>query len=96
MEAFGNFINPFEVENIESLYCLSSGVPVSQEIEQDLLNADRLGEEAASTFIKERMVEKRVSFNAAIKKLNLKTFGKNSKVRNTYMQNQKVQGKKRL
>ena len=74
MQAISNFINPFEVENKNTLYCLSSGAPVPKDIEHNLLNADKIGKEAYNTFVKERMVDKTKSFNPPIKKLNLKTF----------------------
>ena len=56
------------------LYCLSSGAPASKEIEEDLLNADKVGKQAYSSFVQERLIDKTKSFNAPIKKLNLKTF----------------------
>ena len=72
--AITNFINPFEVENKSVLYCLSSGAPTPRDIEHDLLQADKLGKEAYSTFVKERIIERTKSYNAPIKRNNLKTF----------------------
>lgn len=77
--AIENFINPFEVDNKDALYCLSSGAPVPKDVERDLLQGEKIGQEAHSTFVKERLIEKTKSFNAPIKRLNLKTFAKLAK-----------------
>ena len=74
VEAFKNFINPFEVENFNLLYCISSGAPVSCEIEEDIFKADKLGKEAVDIFIKERFLKKDKHFNDPIKRQKLKTF----------------------
>jgi len=72
--AFQNFINPFEVPNVHKLYCISSGRPVSDEIAIDLLSVDKQGTNAYNSFVQERLVQKKVSFHAPIKRLKLKTF----------------------
>ena len=69
VEAISNFINPFEVENGEVLYCLSSGAPAPREVEQDLLSVDEIGQKAYTRFVHERLMEKTKSFNDPIKKL---------------------------
>ena len=46
--------------------CLSSGAPEAKDIEDGLLNADRVGEEAYKTFIQERLFAKSIRFNAPI------------------------------
>eukprot|EP00745_Piridium_sociabile_P026705 TRINITY_DN42673_c0_g1_i18.p1 TRINITY_DN42673_c0_g1~~TRINITY_DN42673_c0_g1_i18.p1 ORF type:complete len:760 (+),score=189.88 TRINITY_DN42673_c0_g1_i18:236-2515(+) len=79
MQAVNNFVNPFQIENKNELYCLSSGAPAPKDVENDLLSADRVGEEAYRQFVKERLLERTVSFNVPIKKLNLKTFAKTAK-----------------
>ena len=79
-----NFINPFEVEDKDTLFCLSSGAPIPPDIAFDLLNANEAGENAYKAFIAERLVNKTKNFNAPIKRLNLKTFSntvKSSKVK---------------
>jgi len=53
LEAIAGFTNPFEMENKDNLYCLSSGAPAPSDIEQDLLQADRVGKEAHETFVQE-------------------------------------------
>lgn len=74
LQAIRNFINPFEVENKDVLYCLSSGAPATKDIEHDLLRAVKVGKEAYDHFVQERLLDKTKSFNAPIKKNNLKTF----------------------
>ena len=86
MQAISNFINSFDVDTKDVLYCLSSGAPAPKDIEEDLLNADKAGTEAYRAFVEERLVAKAKSFNAPIKKLNLKTFSKTA-------QTAKVSGK---
>ena len=48
-----NFINLLKVENFSLLYCISSGAPVSYEIEEDIFKTHKLGKEAIDTFIEE-------------------------------------------
>lgn len=72
-------MNPFEIDNKEVLYCLSSGAPIPRAVEEDLLQADKVGKEAHMTFVKERLVENTKSFHEPIKKQNLKTFSNMAK-----------------
>ena len=74
LEAIAGFMNPFEMENKDNLYCVSSGAPAPSDIEQDLLQADKVGKEAHETFVQGRMVKQTKSVHAPIKKLRLKTF----------------------
>jgi hypothetical protein len=74
IQPISNFINPFDVKNKDALYCLSLGAPAANDVEQDLLQADKIGKKAHITFVQERLVEKTKSFNAPIKKQNLKPF----------------------
>ncbi|KAK3107392.1 hypothetical protein FSP39_013623 [Pinctada imbricata] len=74
METFNGFLNPFCVDDKESLYCLSSGVPAPKEVTDDLLRAHSKGAELMNEFISSRLVEKQVSFHAPIKRVKLKTF----------------------
>ena len=76
MHTICNFVKPFEVEDKDVLYCLSSGAPAPKYIEEDLRNADKVGKAAYNTFIDERLVTKSKSSHALIKKVNLKTFAK--------------------
>ena len=74
MEAFHNFMNPFRVPESTKLYCLSSGRPVSKEVESDLLDVDKHGMNAYKSFIQERLADKTVSIHSPIKRQNLKSF----------------------
>ena len=51
MEAISHFTNLWKIPNKKRLYCLSSGAPIPQEIEVDILRADELGKTLKSTFI---------------------------------------------
>ena len=76
MQTISNFINPYKVENKKVLYCLTSGAPAPNDIEQDLLLVDQMGREAYSKFVQEPLVERTKCFYVPIKKLNLLTFAK--------------------
>ena len=58
----------------DKLFCLSSGLPASKEVEADLLNFVEKGETAATQFFKMRLIEKSSKFHDSMKKLRLKTF----------------------
>lgn len=79
VDAFQNFMNPFEVEDKEGLYCLSSGTSAPKDVEQQLFDADKLGKQIFEAFIQERLVKKEKSFNDPIKRQNLKTFASTAK-----------------
>lgn len=85
MTAFQNFMNPFNIPNVDHLYCISSGRPVSQEITKDLLTVDTHGTNAYKTFVQERLVQKTVSIHSPIKRMKLKTFA--SSAVTTYVTN---------
>ena len=72
INAFSNFVNPFDVRNIDILYCLSSGAFATKVIEQSLLSAVDVGENAFEAF-KKRLVEDK-DFYAPIKRMNIKIF----------------------
>lgn len=83
VDAFNNFIDPFQVDNKEVLYCLSSGTAASKVIESDLLKVDAAGEASFSAFVNKVFVQKDVSFHDPIKKTKLQTFanmGKRTKI----------------
>ena len=67
------------MDNKNSLSCLSSVVLATKEIEEDPLSVNKVGKEAKSTFIKERLVDQVKSFNAQLKGRKLKTFPNVSK-----------------
>ena len=79
VQAISNFMNPFEVSEPDTLFCLSSGAPAPDDVEQDLLKIGETGRKAHQEFIEERLVSKSKSFNAPIKKQKLKTFASLSK-----------------
>ena len=63
IEAIKSFIDPFNVEAHQKLYCLSSGVAVDMKTAQDVLRAEKVGKEMKETLIKERLEEKEMFFN---------------------------------
>lgn len=79
IKAIHNFTNPFEVDCHSLLYCLSSGVPASQDVEQDLLEAERKGTEAHDKFVQERLIDCTKSYHDSIRKQKLKTFANQAK-----------------
>jgi hypothetical protein len=71
-QAIVGFINPFEMEQKNKLYCISSGASATSEIESDVILAEAVGADAKDDFISERL-EKHEKFFDPIKRLNLKT-----------------------
>ena len=67
------------MENKNKLFRLSSGAPAPTDIQNDLLSADKKGEEAYKAFVHDRLLEQSLSFNAPIKKQKLKTFANTAK-----------------
>ena len=57
-EAIKGFLNPFNVDDREKVYCLSSGAPSTDEIEDEVLCAWKAGEDAKELFITERLMKK--------------------------------------
>lgn len=72
VQAINNFTSPFKIEDKDALYCLSSGAPVPSNVENDILMADEIGKKAHKEFVQQRLVDKKVSFHAPMKKQNLK------------------------
>ena len=73
-EAILGFTNPFAVENKEELYCLSSGIPATQEVSNSLLQAHGLGKDAMVPFFEKGLVDKSVKFHEPIQRIKIKTF----------------------
>ena len=48
---FHTFINPFEVEVKDDLFCISSGARAQDEVANTILNAEAVDKEAFKTFI---------------------------------------------
>ena len=57
-EAIKGFLNPFDVDDRDKVYCLSSGAQTTDEIEDDVLCAENAGEDAKELFITERLMKK--------------------------------------
>ena len=75
--AFDSFMNPFEIEGTDQLYNISSGAPVSKEIEHDILRAETAGKDKRVKF--EARLETKKDFFEPIKRLNLKTMADKNK-----------------
>ena len=74
VDAISNFVNSFEVENKDLLYCISSEAPAPADVEKDLLSADISRNKTRDEFIEDRLVKKTASFFDPVKKQRLKTF----------------------
>ena len=72
--AVNRFINPFDIDEKDSLICLSSGMKASEAVSDDLLSVDYKGQEQFNEFVQKCLVEKEQSFHKPIKKTSLKTF----------------------
>ena len=77
--AFENFVNPFNVDNKDVLFCISSGSPLAKDAEKHVLEANTIGSQSHSKFVKERLVDKTVSFYNPLPKQKLKTFDEKKK-----------------
>ena len=79
--AIMNFSNPFNLSDKGKLYSISSGAPVSQEAEDDILRAERVGNEAKEQFVQERLQgpNPQKNFFDSIKKFRLLTMDSNNK-----------------
>lgn len=82
LAAFDGFVNPFQVDVKDKLFCLSSGAPATSKIESDLLNADAIGQKAFNEFVTDRLVNKSVSFHQPIPRKTLSTFSSMKERRN--------------
>ena len=80
MEAISNFINPFTIEDKDTLYYLLSGAPVPSNVAKDILMSDEIVKKAHKQFVQDRLIDKTVSFHASVKKQNLKTFANQAKI----------------
>ena len=80
MEAISNFINPFTIEDKDTLHYLLSGAPVPSNVAKDILMSDEIVKKAHKQFVQDRLIDKTVSFHASVKKQNLKTFANQAKI----------------
>jgi hypothetical protein len=53
-EAIVGFINPFEMEQKDKLYCISSGASATSEMERDVILTEAFGADAKVDFISKR------------------------------------------
>ena len=73
MDTICSFMNPFETEDHEAVFCLSSGAPASKDIAKDVLRADEYGKAAKDIFITTRLKNNDLFFQP-VKRSNLKTM----------------------
>ena len=59
METISNFTNPFQLDENESLVCLSSGMSLPQEVAERMVKIDDIGSKQYKEFIEERLNEKK-------------------------------------
>jgi hypothetical protein len=76
VNAFKNFMNPFDLPDfaLSQLVCLSSGMPATSVVTEDMLKYISAGEAARNTFIQERILSTTVKFQDTLKKQRLHTF----------------------
>ena len=77
-DTINSWISPFEFS--DSLFCFSSGLVASLEVENDLLNASNIGAQKLNQFITERIESDQTSLYSTITKNSLKTFETQTKV----------------
>ena len=58
----------------ENLVVITTGDVASEEVKQDLLEAEKKGERKLQEFIQERLIHKTANFHDTIKQQKLKTF----------------------
>ena len=73
VEAIQNFMDPFQVEVDDKLYCIASGAAVPLNIESDIMNAELSGSAAKEAFISGRL-RKNEQFIEPIKKAEPKNI----------------------
>ena len=89
MDSITSFLNPFDVPDGVKLYCISSGIPATSEIENDLLSADAFGKHAKEIFITDGL-ETKSKFFEPVKKIKLKTFESANKTVKLQKANNKI------
>ena len=66
--------NPFSYSEQNVIVNLASGLMVTEDLQQDLLNAYTIGETSLNTFIEKRLENANIPFHDAIPRLKLKVF----------------------
>lgn len=80
--AVKGFLNPFDMSDKSRLYVISSGRPVSQEIERDVMRAEQAGHFEKEKFVRERLQkqgEPQREFYDKVPKMKLLTMEKTNK-----------------
>ena len=79
LKAIDGFVNPFEIERKENLFCLASGAAVNSLIESEVLGAEEAGKTAYENFMQCRIIDKIIDFHEPLTKLKLETFKSKAK-----------------
>ena len=74
LQSFDHFSNPFETDQKEDLFCLSSGKPAPKVGSGDLLSVEEYGKTAFTSFIQQRLDDNFVSFHVPMRRQILTTF----------------------
>ena len=85
MKTITTMVNPFQIDQ-ETLVNLASGVVIEDQVADDPLNAEKLGEEQFSTFIKTKVMGDKPDIFSKISQNKIKTFSsttKNTRVKNS-------------
>ena len=70
-----DYINPFQADvEKDKIVCLSSGVPVSQEIADSLLSLENNGKNQYKDFVNKRILTKEIAIHNPIKRNPIKNF----------------------
>ena len=72
IEGINNFINPFTIEDKDTLYCPSSGAPVPSNVKNDILMSDEIGKKAHKQFVQDRLLNKNRQLSRASEKAKSK------------------------
>lgn len=68
IEAIDLYMNPFEVDHKDALFCLSSERPEPEAVEKQLLNVDSMGKAADKAFIQDRFILRNKKFHDPLKR----------------------------
>jgi len=76
VDTFQKFMDPFSIasDQHDNIYSISSGMPASDKVAEDLSRYIEVGADAAADFFANRLWDKTVKFHDPIKRMNLKTF----------------------
>ena len=77
----------------ENLVVITTGDVASEEVKQDLLEAEKKGERKLQKFIQERLIHKTANFHDTIKQQKLKTFETLHGICTSWQQQESHQGR---